>query len=69
MSVKDELMDRYTKLTAQRAAVAKRQAAELATMDQQLTTLKMVISKWDTLTIDQALAAANGAGVRIVVDA
>lgn len=69
MSLKDELVNRVTKLQERRAELVVSAQSQLADLDAKLGELKRLLANWDTLTIEQGLTAAAQAGLRIRVDA
>jgi len=62
------LADRLAKLRTRRQDVVQQRAAELARVDEQISFTQTLIDNWDTLTIDQALAALDKAGIRLRFD-
>lgn len=67
MSLRAELAERARKLVEHRASVERRHAAELAAIDRQLNGAAQLLAAWDTLTIDEALAAVETAGLQVRV--
>lgn len=61
--LKDQLIDRFTKLQTLRSERAADFAAQLARLDQQISELRTLAQQWDTMTVDQALAAVERAGI------
>lgn len=61
--LKAQLVDRFTKLQAQRAEKAAEFAAQLAMLDDQIATLRDLAQRWESLTVDQALDAVARAGI------
>ena len=63
--LKQKLVDRFTALKTQRDEKAAQFASELAAIDAQLAALRSLSLNWDTLTVDQALAALDQTGIRL----
>jgi hypothetical protein len=65
---KELLTERLQRLQARRQQVARQRAAELARIDEQITFTQGLLDNWDTFTIDEALQAAQRAGLDIKVE-
>jgi hypothetical protein len=63
--VKQKLVDRLAALQTQRSEKAAEFAGQLAKIDDQITALRTLAQSWDTLTVDQALAALEKTGVTL----
>lgn len=66
--MKDALVHRLAQLQDQRAKVVQTATAKVAELDKWLAALTSLLANWDTLTIDQAFAAADQAGLHIRID-
>jgi hypothetical protein len=69
MSMRDDLADRVKHLQQRRAQIDAERTTELARLDAQITGLSDLLANWDKASLDQALSAAEAAGLRIRVDA
>lgn len=67
--LKQKLQDRLQALQAHRQETAQRAQAQLAAIDGQIDAIKTLAQQWDTLTVDQALAALNQAGILLELKA
>lgn len=63
------LDERVRRLLKRRADLEARAVDELNQLDRQIAELERLIRQWDTVTVDQALAAVQKAGLTIKVDA
>lgn len=68
MSLREDLASRLAKLQAQRAEIAQKHGRELAALDRQIAGTTQLLAKWDTFTVDEALAAVESAGLKLRVD-
>lgn len=65
LALRQRLQERFAALQAQRAEKAAKYQADLAAIDAQIAALRTLAQNWDTLTLDQALAALEQTGVRL----
>ena len=65
--LKDKLLARFTGLQTRRSELIARHAGEIATLDEQIAALRTLAQQWDTLTVEQALAALEKTGIRLDV--
>lgn len=63
--LKQQLIDRLTKLQTQRSEKAAEFAAILAKYDAQIQAIRDLAQNWDSLTIDQALAELAQTGITL----
>lgn len=68
MSLHDDLIDRVARLTKRRDDLIVKQQAELQALNRQLAGAAQLLAKWNTFTVDEALAAVEQAGLKVRVD-
>lgn len=65
--LKEKLEQRFFALQKHRQEIVLRQRSELATLDEQIAALRDLAQQWDTMTVDEALAALDKTGIRLDV--
>ena len=65
--LKEKLQQRFLALQRQKTEVLARHAGELATLNEQIDALRTLAQQWDTMSVDEALAALDKTGVRLDV--
>jgi hypothetical protein len=66
--LKQKLIERLTALQTQRSEKAAEFQGQLARYDEQITAIRDLAQSWDTLTVDQALAALEKTGIRLELE-
>jgi hypothetical protein len=63
--LKQKLIERLTALQTQRSEKAAEFQGQLARYDEQITAIRDLAQSWDTLTVDEALAALDKTGIHL----
>lgn len=67
-TLKEQMAERLTKLQEKRVELVARQDAELAALDRQIAATQQLVTQWDTVSVDEALATLSQTGVRLRLD-
>jgi 3-methyladenine DNA glycosylase/8-oxoguanine DNA glycosylase len=65
---REGVQERVVKLQARRAQVVRQRAAEITRIDAAITELQAILAAWDTMSIEQAMAALTRIGLTVKVE-
>jgi recombinational DNA repair protein RecT len=65
---REGVQERVVKLQARRAQVVRQRAAEITRIDAAITELQAILAAWDTMSIEDAMAALARIGLTVKVE-